>query len=74
MERADKVEETVGEIAGDYERLMRGMQKWKAKSYEGQEVAGPSAPRDRGKRKVLADEGDEDEEMETPKRARSEAL
>jgi len=70
-ERIDKVEQAVGEQAGDYERLLRGMDKWGA----GEEDAGSSERRDRGKRKVI--EEDEDEEMDMggdTKRARSEAL
>ena len=71
-ERVDKVEETVGEVAGDYERLLRGMEKW-----QGGERSGGSERRDRAKRKVV-DEDDEDDEDEggagDVKRARSEAL
>jgi histone acetyltransferase 1 len=74
-ERIDKVEQAVGEQAGDYERLLRGMEKWGA----GAEDTGSSARRDRGKRKVIEedDDEDEDEEMEMggdAKRAKSEAL
>ncbi|KAL9100098.1 MAG: hypothetical protein Q9163_004488 [Psora crenata] len=60
-ERTDKVEQTVGEVAGDYERLLR-------------EINGDEA-RHRRKRKNIVDD-DEDEDMTTgdSKRARSEAL
>lgn len=73
-ERVDKVEQTVGEVAGDYERLLRGMEKW-----QGGEAgpSGSSERRDRVKRKVIdeEDDGDDDEVMAgTAKRARSEAL
>ncbi|MDI1488894.1 MAG: histone acetyltransferase 1 [Ramalina farinacea] len=78
-ERADKVEQTLGEVAGDYERLLRGMQKWKEaeeKSHEvDEEKAGRSGERrDRGKRKIVEDEDDSDIVMTGAKRARSEAL
>lgn len=78
-ERADKVEQTLGEVAGDYERLLRGMQKWKEaeeKSHEAdEEQAGRSGERrDRGKRKIVEDEDDGDIVMTGAKRARSEAL
>lgn len=72
-ERIDKVEQTVGEVAGDYERLLRGMEKW-ARG----EAGASSERRDRAKRKVIdEDEDDEDEDEEMggdAKRARSEAL
>ena len=70
-ERVDKVEQTVGELAGDYERLLRNMAKW-----QGGEASGSSERRERAKRKVVDedDEDDEDEEMSgDTKRARSEA-
>ncbi|KAG8531443.1 uncharacterized protein KY384_003072 [Bacidia gigantensis] len=75
-ERADKVEQTVGEIVGDYERLMLMMKKWQeaeAKSNENEDQRQLNGPKDRGKRKVLEDD-DDDTDMETPKRARSEVL
>lgn len=72
-ERVDKVEQTVGEVAGDYERLLRGMEKW-----QGGEASGSSERRDRAKRKVINDDDSDDEEGEEmagdAKRARSEAL
>lgn len=70
-ERIDKVEQAVGEQAGDYERLLRGMEKWERGGGGGDGAAGER--RDRGKRKVVL-EDDEDEEMEMgdQKRARSE--
>ena len=57
-ERVDKVEQTVGEQAGDFERLLRGMENW-----DGGESGGSSERKDRGKRKVIADDEDEDEDM-----------
>ena len=78
-ERADKVEQTVGEVAGDYERLLNGMKKWK--EAEEKSIASDGAGersegrRERSKRKILDDEDeDEDVEMGESKRARSEAL
>ena len=73
-ERVDKVEQTVGEVAGDYERLLRGMEKW-----QGGEVSGASERRDRKKRKVVDEEEDDndDDDVEmagVAKRARSEVL
>ena len=87
-ERADKVEQTVGEVAGDYERLLRGMEKWKKAEKESgvdgddaaAAVAGEGAGfgekrRERGKRKnIVEDDVDEDVAMGDSKRARSEAL
>lgn len=75
MERIDKVEQTVGEVTGDYERLLRGMEKW-----DGGDAGGSSERRDRGKRKVVDVDESEDEDMDgsdvvepSAKRARSEA-
>ena len=56
-ERVDKVEQTVGEQAGDFERLLRGMEKW-----DGVDSGGSSGRIGRGKRKVIADDDDDDEE------------
>ena len=82
LDRCDKVEQSVGEIVGDYERLLRGMQKWKeAEEKSGEDATGGAEASEvrplRGKRKVLEDDdGEEDIEIATPspKRARSEAL
>ena len=65
-ERVDKVEEAVGEQAGDYERLLRGMGKWEGGAADGKDVVGGERRRERGKRKnvVLDDEDDEDDEDE----------
>ena len=62
-ERVDKVEQTVGEQAGDYERLLRGMEKWEE---GGVGSADGERRRERGKRKnvVVDDEDDEDENEE----------
>ncbi|KAL9632379.1 MAG: hypothetical protein Q9164_005353 [Protoblastenia rupestris] len=80
-ERADKVEQTLGEVVGDYERLLRGTEKWrKAEKESGgnDEAAEESSgdkKRQRGKRKnVVDDDEDEDVAMGDGKRARSEAL
>lgn len=76
-ERVDKVEQTVGEVAGDYERLLRGMEKWQGGEASG---SGSEEHRERRrKRKVVDDEdGDDDgDDVETAgvaKRARSEVL
>lgn len=71
-ERIDKVEQALGEQAGDYERLLRGMEKWDVAGGGGDGAV--SERREKGKRKVVDE--DEDEEMEggDAKRARSEAL
>lgn len=53
-ERIDKVEQTVGELVGDYERLLRAME---GKRGEGE------GRRERAKRKIVL-EGDEDEDDE----------
>lgn len=65
------MEETVGEVVGDYERLLRGVEK--RKGYEdvgevngsGVEVNGSAAvgreARARGKRKTVLEDEDEDE-------------
>lgn len=79
-DRVDKVEQTVGEVAGDYERLLRGMGEWKRKETEAETEtksgSGSGEARIRGKRKNVL--GDEDEDMEEDerdiKRARSEVL
>ncbi len=62
-ERVDKVEQTVGEQAGDYERLLRGMEKWEGGAADGKDG---ERRRERGKRKnvVLDDDDDEDDEGE----------
>ena len=71
IERIDKVEQAVGEQAGDYERLLRGMQKWEGGGGGGDGAA--EGRRERAKRKmVVDDEEEEDVEMGEAKRARSE--
>ncbi|MCJ1252914.1 histone acetyltransferase 1 [Lignoscripta atroalba] len=63
-ERIDKVEQTVGEVAGDYERLLRGLEGM-SKNGNGNGVAsveGGGERRERGKRKVVVDEEDEEDE------------
>lgn len=83
-ERVEKVEETVGEVVGDYERLLRGVAKRKGYGQEGGEVeggagasgvngsgVGGSGGRARGKRKTIIEddeEGDEGEGRGTPRR------
>lgn len=59
-DRIDKVEQAVGEQAGDYERLLRGMEKWAGSDGD----AGPSERRVRGKRKVIEEDDDEEDEDE----------
>ena len=67
-ERVDKVEEAVGEQAGDYERLLRGMGKWEgegggAGGEGGKGGVGGERRRERGKRKnVIADDDDDEDE------------
>ena len=77
-ERADKVEQTVGDVAGDYERLLNGMKKWKEAEEKSTAVddAGERREerRERSKRKILDDDEDGDVEMGESKRAKSEAL
>ena len=87
-ERADKVEQTVGEVAGDYERLLRGIEKWKTAERESSGIgikgskdaaAASSAEgkRDRGKRKIISDDDEDGDDMNVgndSKRARSKAL
>ena len=61
-ERIDKVEQTVGEVVGDYERLLRGLAE-RAMQAEGMENGageGSGQRRERAKRKVVEDEEDED--------------
>ena len=63
-DRIDKVEETVGDLVGDYERLLRGLEARKTdKGGEGA-VNGRAERRDRGKRKVVDEDEDEDEDEE----------
>ena len=68
LDRIDKVEQTVGEVVGDYERLLRRMVE---KAVEGEKIiddggeGGTSTnggKRDRAKRKFVIDD-DEDEEV-----------
>lgn len=81
-ERVDKVEQTVGEVAGDYERLLREMGKFKdgvktlVASADGEKVLVDAEASRSKRKKVIIDDEDEDAEMgsEAPKRARSEAL
>ncbi|KAL8697292.1 MAG: hypothetical protein Q9201_007197 [Fulgogasparrea decipioides] len=82
LERVEKVEDAVGEQAGDYERLLRRMEE-KKRGRESDEqgngervdaVAGANGDgggrsrRERGKRKVLDDEEEELEGTPEPKR------
>ena len=72
-ERKDKVEQTVGEVVGDYERLLRGMEKWQGSG----DASGSGERRERAKRKVVDEEEDEDGDGDAEaagdrKRARSE--
>lgn len=78
-ERVDKVEQTVGEVAGDYERLLRGMEKWRGGEASG---SGSEEHRERRKKRKVVDEedGDDDDDDDdaemagVAKRARSEVL
>ena len=84
MERAEKVEQTVGEVAGDYERLLREMGKFGGSGGDsgGGASAEGSSGRSRGKRKAVVDDDDDDDDADElmgdpkpdAKRARSEAL
>ena len=80
LERAEKVEQTVGEVAGDYERLLRSMAKWGADGAgRGGDAVSKAGRLDRSKRKILDDEDEDDAdetgEIEpTAKRAKSEVL
>lgn len=56
-ERIDKVEQTVGEVAGDYERLLRRLGQGGAGKWEG-------GRRPRGRRVVDDDEEEEEDEDE----------
>ena len=61
-ERIDKVEQTVGEVVGDYERLLRGLAERALKAdgmAENGMENGSGERRERGKRKVIDDEEDE---------------
>lgn len=63
-ERIDKVEQTVGEVAGDYERLLRGLEERAGAAGAGGAVnGGGERGVRRGKRKVIMD-NDEEEEKE----------
>ena len=57
-ERIDKVEETLGDQAGDYERLLRAL------AGNGGANVEVGVRRDRGKRKIIDDDDDEDMEVE----------
>jgi len=63
-ERIDKVEQTVGEVVGDYERLLRGLAEraMKAEGMENGAGEGSGQRRERAKRKVVDDEEDEEDE------------
>ena len=65
-ERIEKVEEQVGELAADYERLLRTMEKRKYLG-DGELNSGGSEKKERGKRKVVL-EDDEDDGTPEPKK------
>ncbi|KAL8762664.1 MAG: hypothetical protein Q9184_001371 [Pyrenodesmia sp. 2 TL-2023] len=83
MERVEKVEETVGEQVGDYERLLRRMKEREVDGdRDGEEVVvGRREPvvgtggsrRDRGKRKVVDDEESDLEGTPEPKKVKDRA-
>ena len=64
LDRIDKVEQTVGEVIGDYERLLRGMVEKAMKGDDGIEgqASRNGEKRERGKRKLVV-EDDEDEDV-----------
>ena len=64
LDRIDKVEQTVGEIVGDYERLMRAMVEKATKGEKGfdRSTSHNREKRERGKRKFVV-EDDEDEDV-----------
>ena len=70
LDRIDKVEQTVGEVIGDYERLLRGMVE---KAMKGDGIEGQASKngekRERGKRKLVV-EDDEDEDVGGGERGR----
>ena len=65
LDRIDKVEQTVGEVIGDYERLLRRMVEKAVKGEVDEGEGGTSTnggKRDRAKRKlVIEDDEDEDD-------------
>ena len=66
LDRIDKVEQTVGEVIGDYERLMRRMVEKATKGENGVQEGSSSSDgrRERGKRKLVVDDDDDDDEDE----------
>ena len=81
LERAEKVEETVGEVAGDYERLLRSMaSRGPGGAGRGTDAVSKVGRLARGKRKVVDDEEEDEQERGEEsgegkaKRARSDAL
>ncbi|KAI4132810.1 MAG: hypothetical protein LQ338_000514 [Usnochroma carphineum] len=74
-ERVDKVEGTLGDLVGDYERLLRRMKErgeMGGKNGAEEQVAGNGVVgrRERGKRKVVVDEEEELEGTPEPKKAK----
>lgn len=63
LERIDKLEETVGTLQGDYERLLRALQGRGVGDGEGEGSAGAGEKRERPKRKVVDEDEDEDDEV-----------
>lgn len=65
LDRIDKVEQTVGEVVGDYERLLRGMVERAMKGEDGVEERKESTAngekRERGKRKLVVDDDDDED-------------
>ena len=59
-ERIDKLEETVGSLVGDYERLLRGLEARKTPKGEEGAANGGGERRERRKRKVVDENEDED--------------
>lgn len=71
-ERIDKVEQTVGEVAGDYERLLRAMS---GAGGEGGEENGEQKERGQreSKRKVIEDDDDDDGDNDNKRRGKKRA-
>lgn len=70
LERVDKLEETVGTLQGDYERLLRALQGREggvegAGVGVGVGVANGGERRERAKRKVVEEDDDDDVEETT---------
>ena len=63
-ERIDKVEQTVGEIAGDYERLLRGLEARKNMVILFTDDGEREREKRRGKRKVIVIEDEDEDDLD----------